>query len=385
MNRQGNPFRPGNGIMPPYLAGRESEVIWFENSLTSALFLPQNLVLSGMRGIGKTVLLRKFEDICAKKKWLFVRREFNNKLNQEEGFLNALLTDIIAKTKGVSLAKRLKKPVIGFSQGYEEDIEGDVISILIQKYKGPLSDRLEAILREVYEVILEAGYNGLVLLYDEFHFLEDGKETDNFPLSLLLESFSHVQQEGLRYYLVLSGLPPLFPNLVKAKTYAERMFSVKSIGNLSKESSGKAIRLPLEKSNIIFTDELIDTIVEETQGYPYFLQFYPYYLIQNIPKEKVGLKEFNEMCPLLLKELDESFFSGRFNRASENEQRILFEMAKLGPEIKFSELREKAKIDKNYLNQILISLIEKGLIFRARRGKYKFTLPLLEKFLIRKR
>ena len=314
-----------------------------------------------------------------------MRREFNNKLNQEEGFLNALLTDIIAKTKGVSLAKRLKKPVIGFSQGYEEDIEGDVISILIQKYKGPLSDRLEAILREVYEVILEAGHNGLVLLYDEFHFLEDGKETDNFPLSLLLESFSHVQQEGLRYYLVLSGLPPLFPNLVKAKTYAERMFSVKSIGNLSKESSGEAIRLPLEKSNIIFTDELIDTIVEETQGYPYFLQFYPYYLIQNIPKEKVGLKEFNEMCPLLLKELDESFFSGRFNRASESEQRILFEMAKLGPEIKFSELREKAKIDKNYLNQILISLIEKGLIFRARRGKYKFTLPLLEKFLIRKR
>lgn len=163
------------------------------------------------------------------------------------------------------------------------------------------------------------------------------------------------------------------------------MFSVKSIGNLLKESSGKAIRLPLKKSNIIFTDELIDTIVEETQGYPYFLQFYPYYLIQNIPEKKVGLKEFNEMCPLLLKELDESFFSGRFDRASESEQRILFEMARLGPEIKFSELREKAKIDKNYLNQILISLIKKGLIFRARRGKYKFTLPLLEEFLIRKR
>jgi len=379
-----NPFRPGNGIMPPYLAGREDEILWFENSLDSALSLPQNLVLSGIRGTGKTVLLRKFENICTQKKWLFVRREFNNKLNQEGEFLNALLTDIVTKTKGISLAKRLKKPLIGFRERYKEEIEGDLISVLIQKYKGPLGDRLEAILKDVYEAILEAGYNGLVLLYDEFHFIEDGKVNGSYPLSLLLESFSHVQQEGLRYYLVLSGLPPLFPNLVKAKTYAERMFSVKSIINLSKEAAQKAIRLPLKNSKISFTDELINTIVEETQGYPYFLQFYPYYLIQNIPKKKITLKDFQEMHPLLLKELDESFFSGRFNRASDGEQKILFKMARLAPEIKFSELREKAKIDKNYLNQILISLIEKGLIFRIGRGKYKFTLPLFEKFLLRK-
>lgn len=183
-------------------------------------------------------------------------------------------------------------------------------------------------------------------MYDEFHFIEDGKVADNFPLSLLLESFSHAQREGLRYYLVLSGLPPLFPNLVKAKTYAERMFSVKSIGNLSKEASNKAIELPLKNSNTTFTDGLIYTMVEETKGYPYFLQFYPYFLIQNIPKKKKGSKEFNGMYSLLLKELDESFFFGRFDRASDGEQKILFEMAKLVPEIKFSELRKRAKIEK---------------------------------------
>lgn len=379
-----NPFRPGNGILPPYLAGREDEILWFENSLNSALTLPQNLVLSGIRGTGKTVLLRKFEEICTKRKWLFVKREFNNKLNHEDEFLNALLTDVVVKTKGISLSKGLRKPAIGFGDRYKEDVEGDLISILIQKYQGTLGDRLEAILADVHESILEAGYSGLVFLYDEIHFIEDGKIADNFPLSLLLESFSHAQQEGLRYYLVFSGLPPLFPNLVKAKTYAERMFSVKSIGNLPKEASQKAIMFPLKKSDINFTNELIDALVEETLGYPYFLQFYPYYLIQNVPKKKMGLKDFKEMSPLLIKELDESFFSGRFNKASDGEQRILFEMARLAPEIRFSELREKAKIDKNYLNQILISLMEKGLIFRVGRGKYKFTLPLLEKFLLRK-
>ena len=379
-----NPFRPGNGIMPPYLAGREDEILWFEKSLSSALSLPQNLILSGIRGTGKTVLLRKFEEICTKKKWLFVKREFNTKLNQEGEFLNVLLTDLVAKTKGVALAKKLKKPAMGFGREYKEDIEGDLISILIQKYSGPLGDRLEAILKDVYESVLEAGYNGLVFLYDEFHFIEDGRIADNFPLSLLLESFSHVQQEGLRYYLVLSGLPPLFPNLVKAKTYSERMFSVKSVENLSKEASEKAISLPLKNYKISFTNELMNFIVEETQGYPYFLQFYPYYLIQNIPRKKISLKDFNEMYPLLLRELDESFFSGRFNRASDSEQKIILEMARLAPEVKFSDLREKAKIDKNYLNQILISLMEKRLIFRIGRGKYKFTLPLFEKFLLRK-
>lgn len=379
-----NPFRPGNGTMPPYLAGREGEVLWFQNSLDSALSLPQNLVLSGIRGTGKTVLLRRFEQVCTSKRWLFVKRELNNKLNNEGEFLNALLTDIVTKTKGASLAKRLKKPLIGFGQGYDEDIEEDFISTLIQKYKGPLGDRLEAILRDIHGFILEVGYNGLVLLYDEVHFLEDGKVADNFPLSLLLETFSHVQQEGLRYYLVLSGLPPLFPNLVKAKTYVERMFAVKGIGNLSREDSQKAIRFPLRDSNITFTDELIDILVEETQGYPYFVQFYPYYLVQNIPKKKMGSKEFKVMCPLLLKELDDSFFSGRFNRASDGEQRVLFEMARLGLEIRVSELRKRTKIDKNYLNQILITLIEKGLIFRVGRGKYRFTLPLFERFLLRK-
>ncbi len=153
----GNPFRPGNGIMPPYLAGREGEIRWFESSLVSALSFPQNLVLSGIRGTGKTVLLRKFEEVCTKKKWLFVRREFSNKLNQEGEFLNALLTDIVTKTKGVSLAKKLRKRPIGFGGGHEKAIEEDFISVLIQKYKGPLGDTLETILKDVHGLILEAG------------------------------------------------------------------------------------------------------------------------------------------------------------------------------------------------------------------------------------
>jgi len=104
------------------------------------------------------------------------------------------------------------------------------------------------------------------------------------------------------------------------------------IGNLSSENSQKALCFPLRDLNIAFTNELVNALLEETQGYPYFLQYYPYFLIQNIPKKKI---------------------------------------------------RANVNIDKNYLNQILKSLIEKGLIYRVGRGKYRFTLPLFENFLLR--
>ncbi|MFC2171802.1 hypothetical protein ACFLU6_04120 [Acidobacteriota bacterium] len=378
-----NPFCPGNGTMPPYLAGRDEEIRWFETSLVSAQTVPQNMVLSGIRGTGKTVLLRRFEEICAGEKWLTVKREFNTKLNHEGLFLTALLTDLIVKTRGVSLAKSIKKPLIGFAEKTRREADDDYVATLLKKYKGTPGDKLEGILADVHGIILKAGYEGLVFLYDEFHFLEDGKAANQFPISLLLEAFSHLQQEGMKYYLVLSGLPPLFSNLVKAKTYAERMFSVRTLGHLPEEEARKAIERPLRESNVVFTVGLINSLVQETRGYPYFLQFYPYFLIQNIPRKRIGLQEFEQMHPLLARELDESFFSGRLSRASDAEQAILMVMAKLGEEIKVSELREKTKLQKNYMNQVLISLIDKGLIYRVGRGKYRFCLPLFEKSLLR--
>jgi Cdc6-like AAA superfamily ATPase len=127
-----NPFRPGNGVLPPYLAGRDKELKEFERSLETALILPRNLVITGLRGTGKTVLLRKFESLCEKKKWLFVRREFNPKLCKETDFLIALLTDIITKVKGVSLAKELSRPLMGFGPLRKAEPEPEFIFQLLE-------------------------------------------------------------------------------------------------------------------------------------------------------------------------------------------------------------------------------------------------------------
>ncbi|MGB9669383.1 MAG: AAA family ATPase [Anaerolineales bacterium] len=381
-----NPFRPGNGISPPYLAGRDEQLKLFKKSLDTALTLPQNMVISGVRGTGKTALLKEFEKICQEKKWLCIRREFNPRHCSEAEFVGAVLTDVATKLKGALVAKGLTKRKIGFLPEEERaPITEEIIYNLLSKYPGPLGDRFESALKEVHHVLEETGFHGLVLLYDEFHYIEDQRIQKNYPLSMLLEAFSHCQQEGLRYYLVLSGLPPLFPNLVSAKTYAERMFIVEELGSLDKDAARSAVVKPFKDSPLKFEKQLVEELVSETKGYPYFLQFYSYYLIDTIPKSKITLSDFKKIYPMLLGRLDKSFFAGRFERASDSERELLFNMAQLGTEIKVAELRKRTKLSKNVLNQFILSLVEKGLIYRERRGAYAFALPLFNEFLLRVR
>ncbi|MEW6042543.1 MAG: hypothetical protein AB1633_13575, partial [Elusimicrobiota bacterium] len=227
------------------------------------------------------------EEICRERKWLFVRREFNRQFCNEQKFLYALLTDLVVKVQGASLIKKVSKKRIRFTVSDEDVINGDFADKLLSEYRGPLVDRLELILKELHLEINKAGFNGLVFLYDEFHFIEDNKVSNNFPLSLLLEAFSHVQQKGLRYYLVLSGLPTLIGNLVGAKTYAERMFQIRTFKELTSKDSQEAIKQPLKHTKFNFTEKLIDKLVKETGGYPYFIQFYCFHLIDNIPRKDI--------------------------------------------------------------------------------------------------
>lgn len=382
-----NPFRPGNGIEPPYLAGRDEELNWFERSLDAALTLPRNLVVSGLRGTGKTVLLKEFEKICQKKKWLFVQREFDERYCNEQEFIGALITDVVGRIKGMPRLGKLAKRKIGFV-AEEASLDEDFLAYLLSRYSGPLVDRLESILKDLYLAFIESGFHGLVLLYDEFHSVKDKKIPNNFPLSILLEAIGHTQREGFRYYLVLSGLPPLFPNLVEAKTYAERMFSVKELYSLSKDATKAAITKPLKTMHYLFSNDLADRLVEETRGYPYFVQFYGHYLIDIVAKPRITLGDYEKVHSLLLRELDSSFFFGRFERASDSERNVLLAMACLPGSLTTAKICEEvekvnSKITYDSLRTLLKRLEEKNLIYKRRRGTYDFALPLFGEFVLR--
>lgn len=382
-----NPFRPGNGIEPPYLAGRGKELQDFKRSLDIALTLPRNLVISGLRGAGKTVLLKQLATICQKKGWLSISREFNERFCDEEKFVEAISTDIMTKAQGVSLSKRLRDK----GKQLAELVKRGQITYKDFSYQLPeitgkkplLEDYLKTILTENWKIFDRTQVNGLVFLYDEFHTVVDGRIPEHFPLATLLGALSYAQREGMRYYLVVSGLPPLYRNILEAKTYAERMFTVRELANLSKEEAAQAISKPLEGSGYSFSGDLIRRIVDDTKGYPYFLQFYGHFLIEHIPEESISLQDLMEIRPLLLRELDVSFFEGRFERASDAEKRVLLAMAYVGDRARTSDIIRQTDVSGDVTKQLLGRLGEKGLIYRIRKGVYSFTLPLFREFLLR--
>ncbi len=179
--------------------------------------------------------------------------------------------------------------------------------------------------------------------------MQIGKFKSTFAIGIwnFLGALSFAQREGCRYYAVFSGLPGVAINLKKAKTYTERMFTFRNVSNLSKNDSIMALERPLKKTDFSF--------------------------------------DFEKIHPLLLNELDISFFEDRFERASDNEQEVLFSMAKIDSEIiKTSAILANMNIDASLLMEFLKRLNNKGLIFRPKKGRYSFTIPLIKDFLIRK-
>lgn len=385
-----NPFRPGNGIEPPYLAGRMDHIHEFSRALdTFESGLPRNYIIFGPRGTGKTVLINLFGPIAKEKGWRTVGREFNSRFCEEESFAEAVITDIVNEACKVSFVTQIRKRGESLFDTLKPDeisAHGITYKPFYKEKKVLLEDHLKRILVENWEVFDKAGVKGVVLLYDEFHTIRDGAVKGNYPLASFLGAVAQAQRQGCRYLLVLSGLPNLPPNLKEAKTYTERMFAFRKLGNLPKQEAEKAIRLPLKDSGHIFDTEVVEKTVDETAGYPYFLQFYGYFLIETVKKEKISISDLNRIRGKLVGELDISFFEDRFKKATPAEQEVLLAMASVDSEnVRPVEILGKLEMEKPVLFIYLHKLMDKNLIYRAARGSYAFSIPLFRDFLVRKR
>lgn len=345
------------------------------------------MVLSGLRGTGKTVLLRYFKVLSESRKWVTVEREFNERFQDENEFAEALVKDIASKAAEVSLLKRVKeagKRVVDILKPEELEMYGITYRPFYRTKKELLEDYLKEMLVKNWTVIAKSKNQGIIFLYDEFHTVKDRKDKKSFPLASLLGAISYAQRNKCKYYLCLSGLPIIKTHLEEAKTYTERMFDLKEVGNLSDDEARQAIINTLKNSDYEFDSELVDRIVSETKGYPYFIQFYGYFIIEHVTRKKIGVREFEEIRGKLIKELDHGFFQGRYNSASEKEKMVLRAMARSGENnIEVKKIMSNSHVEYGTLKQMIIRLIERGLIFRTGRAKYSFTLPLFRDYLLR--
>ncbi len=385
-----NPYRPGAGHRPPYLAGREREKAEFERLLDQDVIL-ENMVLTGLRGVGKTVLSEEFRPMASKNGWIWAGSDLSETVSvSEDNLALRILTDISVFTSSIVVEEH-QRPIVGFTSFPEKvsvKLGFDVLKQIYENIPGLTSDKLKGVLEFVYS-FLPAERNRIIFAYDEAQNLSDNAAKDQYPLSVLLDVFQSIQRKNIPFMLVLVGLPTLFPKLVEARTYAERMFRVVFLDQLDADSSKKAIVKPLESSEypIKPTDESILLICDVSGGYPYFIQF--------ICREIFDIWIQNDKASIpiddIVVKLDTDFFAGRWARVSDRQRELLCVIAKLNnSDSEFSVqdiVSESQSLSKpfgsSHVNQMLSKLAERGLIYKNRHGKYSFAVPLFGRFLRR--
>ena len=392
-----NPFRPGAGHTPPYLAGRHVEREEFLGLLDQPTIL-DNLVLTGLRGVGKTVLLDTFKPLATSRGWLWVGTDLSESTSvSEENLATRLCADLSPATSGVIVATEERRQA-GFGAATEKITRTLGYQTLIEHYRrtpGLALDKIKAALQLAWNGLSQTRtVRGIIFAYDEAQNLADRPAREQYPLSLLLDTFQSLQRMGLPLMLVLTGLPTLFPKLVEARTFSERMFRVRFLRSLNERESEDAVRKPVEDAAcpVRLSDDSVRTIVETSGGYPYILQFicrevYDAF-IQRIDKGERASVPVAE----IERKLDTDFFAGRWARATDRQRDLLAVIARLescDDEFTVQEVVEESRrsLDKpfsaSHVSQMLVTLAAQGLVYKNRHGKYSFAVPLLGRFIRR--
>ncbi|CAG9251388.1 AAA ATPase domain-containing protein [Burkholderia diffusa] len=388
-----NPYRPGAGHRPPHLAGRDAAIADVEKYLEQTQILC-NVVLTGLRGVGKTVLLEELRRPATARGWYWVATDLSESASvSEENLATRLLADLSVVTSGFSFNETVQAGP-GFMQTASTVVRRLDFAFLKRLYDGTpglVMDKLKFVLEASWSAIKSAGARGIVFAYDEAQNLADHAAKEQFPLSMLLDVFQSIQRKGIPYMLLLTGLPTLFPKLVEARTFAERMFHVVTLNRLDETDCKAAITKPVENYPLKFTSVGVEKIVEVSGGYPYFIQF--------ICRESFDLVLRGDVLDdtrflSIIAKLDTDFFAGRWARATDRQRDLMGVIADLpNAEGEFSvqEIVEASKLTTekafsgSHVNQMLGSLVSAGLIFKNRHGKYAFAVPLLSQFIVRQR
>ena len=392
-----NPFRPGAGHTPPYLAGRQAERVEFQRLLAQATIL-ENMILTGLRGVGKTVLLDSFRPLAIERGWIWVGTDLSESTSvSEDNMAIRLCTDLSPITSGIVVETEAVRSA-GFETGTEEvqhTLGYEALMDLYDRIPGLAIDKIKGVLEVAWSSLAEVSQvRGVIFAYDEAQNLSDQSAKEQYPLSLLLDCFQSLQRKGLPLMLVLTGLPTLFPKLVEARTFSERMFRVVFLQSLDRTASEDAIRLPIADSDcpLQLDDDAVSTIVSMSGGYPYFVQF----ICREVYDAFIQRIDRGERASVPVIEiehkLDTDFFAGRWARATDRQRQLLYAISQLencDDEFTVQEVVAASKhaLDKpfssSHVNQMLAALAAQGLVYKNRHGRYSFAVPLLGRFIRR--
>ena len=382
-----NPFSPGAGSPPPELAGREGILeqarILFGRIL--ARRPEKSLLLTGLRGVGKTVLLNEIERIAARSGFRTILMEAH-----EGKPLAVLLAPQLRRLlfeldriKGAGDKARRGLAVLRSFVGAIKIKVGDLdIGLDIEPEAGSAdSGDLEVDLPNLFEAVGEAAQergSAVAILIDEIQYFSSEE------LSALIMAMHKMQQRQLPLVLVGAGLP-ILPGLAgESKSYAERLFDFPAVGPLPEAYAQRALQDPVRAEGVEFEPRALREIFEHTQGYPYFLQEWGYQAWNRAEASPISAAVVRESSALVSRRLDDNFFRVRFDRLTPRERTYLHAMAELGAgPYRTGDIADRLGAKISTLGPVRASLIKKGMVYSPSHGEMAFTVPLFDEFMRR--
>jgi hypothetical protein len=387
MDRIKNPFSPGAGSPPPELAGRDTIIEQAEVLLgrVRAHRPEKSLLLTGLRGVGKTVLLNEIERMATDMDYRTILVEAHEGKSLPvllAPHLRRLLFDLdrIAGAgdrvrRGLGVLKSFLS-AIKITVG-EIDIGLDIEPEIGAADSGDLEVDLPSLFVAVAEAAQERGV-AVAIMIDEIQYFSTAE------LSALIMAMHKMQQRLLPMVLIAAGLPILPALAGESKSYAERLFAFPEVGALPEPDAVRALQDPVRAAGEAFDPAALQEIYRLTKGYPYFLQEWGYQAWNHAASSPITLEVVREAGEQVSRRLDENFFRVRFDRLTPREKMFLRAMAELGGgPYRTGEVADMLGKNTQKLGPLRAGLIKKGMVFSPSYGDIAFTVPLFDEFMRR--
>lgn len=386
-----NPYTPNAGERPDVLAGRDDQLVSFDTLLQRVELgrSARSMIITGLRGVGKTVLLGRFRDAALTRRWVVV--EYEAVKHDEAGFrrdialrLRTALFELAPRVKWTDRFHRVAAALSSFTVSI--DAEGRLqagLDIEAAEAVEGLADHRDLAM-DLTDVLLTLGEaaqdkeRGVVLLVDEVQFLSDNQ------LEALIMALHKTVQRRLPVLLVGAGLPQVAELAGDAKSYAERLFTFPTIGNLGSADSREALQGPAQLEAVEFEDDALELAHELTGGYPYFIQELGWAVWCVAQQSPIRREDVLMAQDAYQSKLDSSFFRVRLDRSTELQTAYLRAMAELGPgPQKAADVAAVLNRDSTQLGPTRAELINMGLLYTPSHGYAAFTVPHFDKYMRR--
>lgn len=376
-----NPYTPGAGTRPSELAGRDEEIDAFKVLLARlrAGRTDQSQIVTGLRGVGKTVLLNTFEDFAEAEGCLTAFRE----LTQDSHLPELLAKDVQRLLRDLKLTKKLA-----------DTVRAGLSTLSVFKLTEPNGFELSLDLRRLQEDRLTDDFTELFLqlgraarakgaviaiFIDEIQFVHE----DHFRA--LISALHRATQKQLPLTLAAAGLPQI-PRLAgEARSYAERLFRFPRIGPLDDPAARAALVVPAEREGATYSEAAIQRTLALTRGYPFYIQAFGKHIWNLAPASPITENDVDAAAPRAEESLDRSIYEVRIQRATVKERRYLRAMAELGPgPYQVGAVARIMGSTTTALSTLRQRLLDKGLVFATEdHGYIDFTVPRFDEFMHR--